>query len=163
MLHEGKDGDFSVLRDFKIMIRESTSGTWKTIDEVTGNTRSVTERKLAAPAEARYVRLEITQGNAEDNTSAIVREFALYRINNRCAAESPQSAEQPKPDTPCMTPGFRSDTMQNDVSRIGQCFAAYFADLGIHSLPSTPAFRPSSAGNPLEKGDAGLSLGILPH
>lgn len=78
VLHEGKDGGFSILRDFKIMIRESTSGTWKTIDEVTGNTRSVTERKLAAPAEARYVRLEITQGNAEDNTSAIVREFALY-------------------------------------------------------------------------------------
>lgn len=25
--------------------------------------------------------------------------------------------------------------MQNDVSRIGQCFAADFADLGIHSLP----------------------------
>ncbi len=79
VLHEGKDGDSTVLRDFKLMVKKPGSDKWETVDAVTGNTQSVTERKFTAPVEARYVRLEVTQGNAKDNTSAIVCEFALYR------------------------------------------------------------------------------------
>ncbi len=78
ILHAGNDGDESVLRDFKLMVRNDRKGEWQTLVQVSGNSSSVTERRLDQVAEARYARLEISKGNARDNIKVAVREFQLY-------------------------------------------------------------------------------------
>ena len=64
-------------RNFRLQ-KSSDGVNWENVDVVTGNTSSLTERKLANPISTRYVRLYIDQGQQDKDSCARIYEFQLY-------------------------------------------------------------------------------------
>ena len=77
--HAGAVGEPSAYNTSDFRLEYSNDGTnWKTIDSVTGNVYSLTDRTIS-PFTARYVRLYITKGNSAESENVLtIAELELY-------------------------------------------------------------------------------------
>lgn len=66
-----------IAKDYRLEIKSQPDASWQTVDEVTSNADPETDRLLAKPVTARYVRLTITR-TGMDNNAAQIAEFELY-------------------------------------------------------------------------------------
>ncbi|MET8044334.1 discoidin domain-containing protein [Micromonospora sp. NPDC005215] len=76
--HAGAGGEDAAwnTRDFNLQV--STNGTsWTTVANVTGNTANTTTHTIAA-TQARYVRINVTNGGTSGNGAARIYEFEVY-------------------------------------------------------------------------------------
>lgn len=64
-------------RDFSVEVSDRPGGPWRTVDVVTGNTENLTDRLLANPVGARYVRLQVTKPTQTADRTARVLEFEV--------------------------------------------------------------------------------------
>ncbi len=83
--HAGSAGEADMYNTADFCLQYSPDGrTWQTVDAVSGNTRSVTDRNLRMPIEGQYFRLLITSPNraafAQDRSRITIVEWALYGL-----------------------------------------------------------------------------------
>ncbi|MGW7686965.1 galactose-binding domain-containing protein [Kribbella sp. NPDC054772] len=63
-------------RDFTIEVSQRAAGPWRPVDDVTGNTENLTDRRFTSPVLTRFVRLTVHRPTQSDDTTARVLEFA---------------------------------------------------------------------------------------
>ena len=78
VLHAASESQSYVTKAFALQVRNSEDEPWRTVDEVTGNRDNETDRKLSGPIQARFVRLNITQGDQVDTNISRIYEFGVY-------------------------------------------------------------------------------------
>ena len=78
VLHAASESQSYVTKAFALQVRNSEDEPWRTVDEVTGNRDNETDRKLSSPVQARFVRLNITQGDQVDTNISRIYEFGVY-------------------------------------------------------------------------------------
>ena len=78
VLHAASESQSYVTKAFALQVRNSEDEPWRTVDEVTGNRDNETDRKLSEPVQARFVRLNITQGDQVDTNISRIYEFGVY-------------------------------------------------------------------------------------
>lgn len=71
VLHAGRESKSYITRDFCLQVKLNANDSWETVDSVSGNTENHTDRALAYPVKARYVRLLITKAEEGSNTVRI--------------------------------------------------------------------------------------------
>ncbi|GAA5028114.1 discoidin domain-containing protein [Actinopolymorpha pittospori] len=64
-------------RDFSVEVSDRPGGPWRTVDAVTGNTENLTDRLLARPVSARYVRLSVTTPTQTADDTTRILEFEV--------------------------------------------------------------------------------------
>jgi alpha-mannosidase len=79
VFHGGRIGPNTfAAKDYKLEIKKNLSDSWQTVDEVTDNQETETNRLLATPVTARYVRLTVLKGVQEGQTAVRIAEFEVY-------------------------------------------------------------------------------------
>ena len=78
VLHAASESQSYVTKAFALQVRNAEDEPWRTVDEVTGNRDNETDRKLSEPVQARFVRLNITQGDQVDTNISRIYEFGVY-------------------------------------------------------------------------------------
>ena len=78
VLHAASESQSYVTKAFALQVRNSEDEPWRTVDEVAGNRDNETDRKLSEPVHARFVRLNITQGDQVDTNISRIYEFGVY-------------------------------------------------------------------------------------
>ena len=78
VLHAASESQSYVTKAFALQVRNSEDEPWRTVDEVAGNRDNETDRKLSEPVQARFVRLNITQGDQVDTNISRIYEFGVY-------------------------------------------------------------------------------------
>ncbi|GHV31901.1 alpha-mannosidase [Bacteroidia bacterium] len=79
VFHGGRMGTNSfAAKDYKLEIKKNLNDQWQTVDTVTDNKESETNRLLSTPVTARYVRLTVLKGAQEGQTAARISEFEVY-------------------------------------------------------------------------------------
>ena len=78
VLHAASESQSYVTKAFALQVRNAEDEPWRTADEVTGNRENETDRKLPEPIQARFVRLNITQGDQVDTNISRIYEFGVY-------------------------------------------------------------------------------------
>ena len=68
----------TMAREYSLEVKKSLNDSWQTVDIVKDNTESETDRQLATPITARYVRLTILKGAQEGTVGARIAEFEVY-------------------------------------------------------------------------------------
>ena len=77
VLHAASESQSYITKAFALKVRSSEDEPWRTADEVKMNTEPETDRKLAAPVEARFVRLSVTEGDQNGGNIARIYEFSV--------------------------------------------------------------------------------------
>ena len=78
VLHAASESQSYVTKAFALQVRNAEDEPWRTVDEVAGNRDNETDRKLSEPVRARFVRLNITQGDQVDTNISRIYEFGVY-------------------------------------------------------------------------------------
>jgi alpha-mannosidase len=78
VLHAASESQSYVTKAFALQVRNAEDEPWRTVDEVAGNRDNETDRKLSEPVQARFVRLNITQGDQVDTNISRIYEFGVY-------------------------------------------------------------------------------------
>ena len=65
-------------KDFCLQVKTHEADQWRTVDSVNDNTEMQTDRLLAEPVDARYVRLYITKPDQSEGFAARIYEFEVY-------------------------------------------------------------------------------------
>ena len=78
VLHAASESQSYVTKSFALQVRNAEDEPWRTVDEVAGNRDNETDRKLSEPVQARFVRLNITQGDQVDTNISRIYEFGVY-------------------------------------------------------------------------------------
>ena len=78
VLHAASESQSYVTKSFALQVRNAEDEPWRTVDEVAGNRDNETVRKLSEPVHARFVRLNITQGDQVDTNISRIYEFGVY-------------------------------------------------------------------------------------
>ncbi len=76
--HAGEETLAFVTRNYALQVRDSLDEPWHTVDVVEQNTKNITDRNLAAPVMARYVRLHITTPVRDGGNIARIYEWEVY-------------------------------------------------------------------------------------
>ena len=77
VLHATMEAPSFTTRDFQLQVKKQKQDAWQTVDGVTDNQAIETQRTLAQPVQARYVRLLITRGEQLGHVARIY-EFGIY-------------------------------------------------------------------------------------
>ena len=65
-------------KEFCLQVKTNEADQWRTVDLVSDNTKMQTDRLLAEPVDARYVRLYITKPDQSEGFAARIYEFEVY-------------------------------------------------------------------------------------
>lgn len=65
-------------KEFCLQVKTNEADQWRTVDSVNDNTEMQTDRLLAEPVDARYVRLYITKPDQSEGFAARIYEFEVY-------------------------------------------------------------------------------------
>ena len=65
-------------KEFCLQVKTNEADQWRTVDLVSDNTKMQTDRLLAEPVDARYVRLYITNPDQSEGFAARIYEFEVY-------------------------------------------------------------------------------------
>lgn len=65
-------------KEFCLQVKTNEADQWRTVDSVNDNTEMQTDRLLAEPVDARYVRLYITNPDQSEGFAARIYEFEVY-------------------------------------------------------------------------------------
>lgn len=68
----------SRFKEFCLQVKTNEADQWRTVDSVNDNTEMQTDRLLAEPVDARYVRLYITKPDQSEGFAAQIYEFEVY-------------------------------------------------------------------------------------
>ena len=68
----------SRFKEFCLQVKTNEADQWRTVDSVNDNTEMQTDRLLAEPVDARYVRLYITKPDQSEGFAARIYEFEVY-------------------------------------------------------------------------------------
>lgn len=130
--HAEAGGEFVNYNAKDFFLQSSNDGkNWTTFDSIQGNTAAVTERKLASPITARYIKL--VQPTPDNQEEQIVRvyEFELYN------GDYPEPADGWSPDlgsTPNGTVAIEQENIQLDEHGTLQLTAAVTGDLAAEDV-----------------------------
>ena len=67
-----------VMHEYSLEVCTTPDGDWQRVDTVRDNTSLETDRLLATPVEARYVRLLVTKPDQSEGNTARIYEFSVY-------------------------------------------------------------------------------------
>ena len=78
VVHAGMESLDYITKEYALQVKMNENEEWQTVDHVTDNTALETDRQLAAPVKARYVRLFITKADQDEGTTVRLYEFQVY-------------------------------------------------------------------------------------
>lgn len=78
VMHAAVEALDYITKEFSLLVKQTPDGEWRTVDTVQDNTAPETERLLAAPVEARYVRLSIEKPDQSEGPTARIYEFSVF-------------------------------------------------------------------------------------
>lgn len=78
VVHAGMESLDYITKEYALQVKMNENEEWQTVDHVTDNTALETDRQLAAPVKARYVRLFVTKPDQDEGTTVRLYEFQVY-------------------------------------------------------------------------------------
>lgn len=78
VMHAGLESLDYITKEYSLQVRNGGNDPWKTVDTVYDNTALETERLLAEPVKARYVRLLVTKPDQSEGNTTRIYEFSVY-------------------------------------------------------------------------------------
>ena len=78
VMHAGLENLDYITKEYSLQVRSDASAEWKTVDTVYDNTALETERLLAEPVKARFVRLQVTKPDQSEGNTTRIYEFSVY-------------------------------------------------------------------------------------
>jgi alpha-mannosidase len=76
--HAGMEALDYITKEYSLQVKSAPADEWKTVDSVADNSSNETDRLIATPVKARYVRLSITKPDQSEGRTARVYEFNVY-------------------------------------------------------------------------------------
>ena len=67
-----------IAKEYSLQVKADGQSEWKTVDTVYDNTDLETDRLLAEPVAARYVRLSVSKPDQSEGAAARIYEFKVY-------------------------------------------------------------------------------------
>lgn len=78
VVHAGMESLDYITKEYALQVKAEGDAEWRTVDTVYDNNSFETDRLLAAPVKARYVRLFITKADQDEGTTVRLYEFQVY-------------------------------------------------------------------------------------
>ncbi len=78
VMHAGLESLDYITKEYSLQVKSDEQGEWKSVDTVYDNTALETERLLAEPVKARYVRLQVTKPDQSEGNTVRIYEFSVY-------------------------------------------------------------------------------------
>ena len=78
VMHAGLESLDYITKEYSLEVCTTPDGDWQRVDTVRDNTSLETDRLLATPVEARYVRLLVTKPDQSEGNATRIYEFSVY-------------------------------------------------------------------------------------
>ena len=78
VMHAGLESLDYITKEYSLEVCTTPDGDWQRVDTVRDNTSLETDRLLATPVEARYVRLLVTKPDQSEGNTTRIYEFSVY-------------------------------------------------------------------------------------
>ena len=78
VMHAGLESLDYITKEYSLEVCTTPDGDWQRVDTVRDNTSLETDRLLATPVEARYVRLLVTKPDQSEGSTTRIYEFSVY-------------------------------------------------------------------------------------
>lgn len=76
--HDGLENPLHITREYSLWTKENVNDTWVEVDRVTENTEPITDRRLQTAVLARFIRLQIINGEQKAEGNARICELAVF-------------------------------------------------------------------------------------
>lgn len=78
VMHGGLEALDFITKEYSLQVKSNPDDEWKTVDTVYDNTALETDRLLAEPVKARFVRLLVTKPDQSEGNTTRIYEFSVY-------------------------------------------------------------------------------------